>query len=563
MQSRKNSDTPRSPNIMDYLSDLRVIRIIAQVVFVVIIVFTVAFLWNSVYTQLVAINATPSFDFLERRAGFGINQSPDWYSSDSTYGEAFLVGVVNTLQVVWIGLVLATVMGVLLGIFLLSTNWLVRNISRIYVEILRNTPLLVQLIFWYFVFWLGLPNTNVSFPNESIMIVALRYFPYLFAIIGAFIYTSRFVAPSRFVNGILTGFVLAELAFWLLGDSYAIIIVLAVIGAVALMAVRREGIIPKGYDGFAQGVGVMLVVQLVGHILLDGLGAAGILENSRFVYGEVLPILVLGPNLFAMPNFATTPNFMTFLIILIVGTVVAVGLFIYWGGIIERTGRDIPRTLNGLVIILIAGVIGWFVASGTISEDTQITVGEGDDAQTIALSQARADDLLDDQELAIYNTEQPFLIQPPQLNRFGSRVEIGSSLSPNYVALLVGLVVYTSAFIGEIVRAGIQAVPWGQVEAARALGLSTSQSLRMIVLPQALRVIIPPLGNQYLNLSKNSSLATAIAFSDTYQIGQTVMNQSGQSITGFFLILVVYLTLSLIISLIMNLVNSRFQLVTR
>lgn len=548
---------------MDYLSDLRVIRAIAQIAFVIVIVFTVAFLWNSVYTQLVAINATPSFEFLERRAGFGINQSPEWYSSNSSYGEAFLVGVVNTLQVVWIGLVLATVMGVLLGIFLLSQNWLVRNISRVYVEILRNTPLLVQLIFWYFVFWLGLPSSNISFPDESIMVVALRYFPYLIAIIGALIYTSRFMAPSRFFNGILTGFVLAELAFWLLGDNYFIIMVLGALGAVALVMAQREGTIPKGYNGFAQGVGVMLIVQLVGHVLLDGLGAAGILENSRFVYGEVLPLMVFGPNLFAMPSFVITPNFMTFITILIIGTVVAIGLFIYWGGIIERTGRDIPRTLNAFIIILLAGAIGWFVASGTIPEDHQVTIGEGEDAQTLPLSQIREEGLLDEAELAIYNTEQPFLIQPPQLNRFGSRVEVGNSLSPNYVALLVGLVVYTSAFIGEIVRAGIQAVPWGQVEAARALGLSTPQSLRMIVLPQALRVILPPLGNQYLNLSKNSSLATAIAFSDTYQVGQTIMNQSGQSITGFFLILVVYLTLSLIISLIMNLVNSRFQLVTR
>ena len=548
---------------MDYLSDLRVIRAIAQIAFVIVIVFTVAYLWNSVYTQLVAINATPSFDFLERRAGFGINQSPEWYSSNSTYGEAFVVGVVNTLQVVWIGLVLATVMGVLLGIFLLSQNWLVRNISRVYVEILRDTPLLVQLIFWYFVFWLGLPNSNVSFPNESVMIVALRYFPYLIAIIGSIIYTSRFLAPNRFFNGILTGFVLAELAFWLGNDSYLVIVGLAIVGALALVMAQRGGIFPKGYDGLAQGIGVMLIVQLVGHVILDALGSAGVLENSRIVYGEVLPLLVLGPNLFAMPNFATTPNFFTFGIILAVGLLIAVASYIYWGGVIERTGRNIPRSLNAIAIIALAAVIGWFVASGTISEDYQVTIGDGEAEQTLPLSQVREEGLLDDAELAIYNTEQPFLVQPPQLNRFGTRVQVGNSLSPNYVALLVGLVVYTSAFIGEIVRAGIQAVPWGQVEAARALGLSTPQTLRMIVLPQALRVIIPPLGNQYLNLSKNSSLATAIAFSDTYQVGQTIMNQSGQSITGFFLILVVYLTLSLIISLIMNYINSRFQLVTR
>ncbi|MGB7339192.1 MAG: ABC transporter permease subunit [Phototrophicaceae bacterium] len=563
MQPRKNSDIPQAPSLFDYFSDLRVIRATAQIIFALIIVFSVVFLWNSVYTQLVAINATPNFNFLEDRAGFAINQSPDWYSANSTYGEAFIVGVINTIQVVWLGLVLATLIGVILGVFLLSQNWLIRTISRIYVEILRNTPLLVQLIFWYFVFWLGLPNTNLSFPNESVMIVALRYFVYLFIIIGAGIYVWRFTAPSRFFNGVLTGFIIAEAAIWLLNDSYIILFIVAAIGAGLLLVANRATIIPKGYEGLAQGAGVLLIATLVGHGLLDVLGGAGILDNARVVYGDVLPLMVVGPNLFATPNFALTPNFLVFSVITVVAIVVAIGLFIYWGGVIERTGANIPRLVYAVTIIVVAGLIGWFIASGPISDDLMITIGEGEDEQTVTLAQARADGLLAENELEVYDSGAPIVVQPPQLNRFGTRVEVGNNISPNYVTLLIGLVIYTSAFIGEIVRAGIQAVPWGQVEASRALGFSGAQTLRMIVLPQALRVILPPLGNQYLNLSKNSSLATAIAFSDTYQVGQTVMNQSGQSIPGFALILGVYLTLSLIISLVMNIVNSRFQLVTR
>jgi general L-amino acid transport system permease protein len=131
------------------------------------------------------------------------------------------------------------------------------------------------------------------------------------------------------------------------------------------------------------------------------------------------------------------------------------------------------------------------------------------------------------------------------------------------MALFIGLVIYTSAFIGEIVRAGIQAVPYGQLEASRALGLSGWQMLRLVVLPQALRVILPPLSSQYLNLAKNSTLATAIAYADAYSVGQTIMNTSGQSVPGFIIILITYLTMSLIIATIMNIVNSRFQLVTR
>jgi general L-amino acid transport system permease protein len=131
------------------------------------------------------------------------------------------------------------------------------------------------------------------------------------------------------------------------------------------------------------------------------------------------------------------------------------------------------------------------------------------------------------------------------------------------MALLLGLVVYTSSFIAEIVRAGIQAVSYGQIEAARALGLSQAQVLRMVVLPQALRVIIPPLGNQYLNLSKNSSLGIGIGFAEIFGVSSTIMNQSGQTITGFTIVMLSYLALSLTISAVMNWVNSRFQLVTR
>jgi len=124
-------------------------------------------------------------------------------------------------------------------------------------------------------------------------------------------------------------------------------------------------------------------------------------------------------------------------------------------------------------------------------------------------------------------------------------------------------VVYTSAFIAEIVRAGIQAVPGGQVEASKAVGLSQSDMLRLIVLPQALRVIIPPMGNQYLNFAKNSSLAIAVSYTDIFQVTNTIINQSGQSVTGIIMVMLAYLFISLVISFMMNFINQRFQLVTR
>jgi general L-amino acid transport system permease protein len=161
----------------------------------------------------------------------------------------------------------------------------------------------------------------------------------------------------------------------------------------------------------------------------------------------------------------------------------------------------------------------------------------------------------------------PILYVPPvqKISPAGiiSGLASGTQITPEYMALLLGLVIYTAAFIAEIVRAGILAVPNGQLEASRALGLSTTQTLSLIILPQALRIIIPPLGNQYLNLSKNSSLAIAVAYADLVFVTQTIMNQSGQSVTGITMIMLTYLAISLALAWFVNLVNRRFRIVTR
>ena len=149
----------------------------------------------------------------------------------------------------------------------------------------------------------------------------------------------------------------------------------------------------------------------------------------------------------------------------------------------------------------------------------------------------------------------------PQLGTFNFAG--GITVSPEFAALVVGLVVYTAAFIGEIVRGGIEAVSRGQSEAARALGLSNGQVLRLVVLPQALRVIIPPLTSEYLNLAKNSTLAVAIGFFDYFSVANTMLNQTGQAIEAMTLIAAVYLSLSLGLSLLMNLYNRRMALVER
>ena len=238
----------------------------------------------------------------------------------------------------------------------------------------------------------------------------------------------------------------------------------------------------------------------------------------------------------------------------------AIFMWIWFGQVIENTGRRVPRGLYAIIAILGFAIVGWLLVG---IEPAPQTIPIEQDGATVMmpLADAQANNLLTTDDLQQYSTI-PLLFLTPQQNRFGVFL-VGSEVSPEYMALLLALVIYTSAFIAEIVRAGIQAVPYGQVEAARALGLSQTMTLTRIVLPQALRVIIPPLGNQYLNLAKNSSLAIAIAFSDAFAVATTVMNQSGQTVTTFLMIMLFYLTMSLVISAVMNWVNSRFQLVTR
>ena len=157
--------------------------------------------------------------------------------------------------------------------------------------------------------------------------------------------------------------------------------------------------------------------------------------------------------------------------------------------------------------------------------------------------------------------ESPLILELPYVK--GLNLAGGKILSPEFMALLSGLVLYTAAFIGEVVRAGIQSVSKGQIEAARALGLNGFQTMRLVVFPQALRVIIPPLTSQYLNLTKNSSLAVAVGFPDVFYVSNTIINQSGRAVEMITLVMLTYLTFSLVTSFFMNWYNQKIRLVER
>jgi general L-amino acid transport system permease protein len=378
--------------------DERVLKVLAQIAFVVLVL--AIGLWAlSNYRER---GLTFSFGFLDEEASFDLAEGIPFSPTDS-YARAFLVGVVNTIRVASLGIVLATLLGLVTGIARLSDNWLVSKIASVYIEIIRNTPLLVQLFFLYFAVILKLPQLK---KQDEITAITLP------------------------------------------GPTY--------------------------------------------------------LSNRGL----------------AMPWPRPSESFGSWWPFLIVTLVVAVVLMILRARGVQRTGRPSFNFLWVVIAFLAVPAIGWLVVPGN-----------------------------------------PLVLDVPVIK--GLRAEGGTILSPEFVALTFGLVVYTGAFIAEVVRAGILSVPKGQTEAARAQGFTNGQVLRLIVLPQALRVIIPPLISQYLNLTKNSSLAIGIGFLDLYAVSTTMLNQSGRVVEVFLMIMASYLTMSLTISLIMNVVNRRIQIVER
>jgi len=329
------------------------------------------------------------YDFMNQPFGFDVSESLIPYDVMSTYWTAFGIGLLNTLKVALIGIVLATIVGTLIGVGRFSANYLVRKLCYWYVEFFRNVPIYLQLLIWYIVFTEVLPSFEEAWQAG-----------HFFLSKGGF----SFPWPV-----------------WQLGQTLALIGILA--GTVASVAYTRK----------------------------------------------------------ARKHF-------------------------------DLTGHQKPVLWVSLALIGGLALLGWII--GGAPGEWSLPV-KGD-----------------------------------------FQVEGGAAFSPEFLALLIGLVLYTASFIAEIVRSGITSVSLGQHEAAASLGLSKRQSMRLVVLPQALRVIIPPLTSQYLNLTKNSSLAVAIGYPDLVSIAQTSLNQTGRAIEALSIVMLVYLTLSLITSALMNWFNA-------
>lgn len=394
--------------------DVRVLRWAFQIIVFLLVAALVYVLAHNLTTSLEDVGLNLSFRFLSRPAGFQISEGPPFDRQD-TILKAYLTGLINTLRAAGIGITLATMLGVVVGISRLSRNWLVSRIALVYIEIMQNTPLLVQLFFW-FTFIRSLPRQTIdeilSLPAHAIRIGPL----------------------------------------------------------------------------------------------------------------EIPPLAYFSQRAAALPGLELLDTFSTWRWFLLAAIIMAVGAWQLRVYLKERQGRPPTGQFWWAAITFIGMcVVGWLIVS-----------------------------------------DAPLRVMIPTLE--GDKIvkyQTGWVLTNNFQALLLGLVLYTAAFIAEVVRAGIQAVPYGQIEAATALGLTRGQQLRLIILPQAMRVIIPPLINQYLNLTKNSSLAIAVAYPDLFNISQTIGNQTGQNTQIIMIVMASYLSMSLSISLLMNFVNKRMQIKER
>jgi general L-amino acid transport system permease protein len=372
--------------------------LIFQVLLVAAVAAFLIYIIGNTQANLEARGITTGFGFLNNTAGFGIGQTLIEYSSQSTYGRTFVIGLLNTLLVGGLGVLAASIIGFIVGIARLSPNWLIAKLANAYIETFRNIPLLLQIFFWYFAVLRALPSARESMAFGEAIFLNVR---------------GLYLPQPLFESGF--------------------------------------GLIPATF-----------VVAIIASIAL-------VIWNKRRH---------------------------------------------------EATGKRLPAGWMSLVIIFGLPLL--------------VLVGTG----------------------------VPVTWEMPVLRGFNFGG--GITIIPEFLALWLALSIYTASFIAEIVRSGIQAIPHGQTEAAQALSLPRKLVLRLVVIPQAMRVIIPPLTSQYLNLIKNSSLATAIGYPDLVSVfAGTTLNQTGQAIEVIAMTMAVYLIISLLVSMFMNWFNARVALVER
>jgi general L-amino acid transport system permease protein len=490
--------------------DVTVVKWVVQIVALLLTLGALWFLANQAGDNLRASNVPTDYDFLSVNPGIDLSSGID--TDPDTGGRALWVGMVNTLRMAIAGILVATILGVVVGLARLSNNWLLKKIGTVFVETLRNVPLLVQILFYGAVFasldrvttdvgpingWLHISNKGLSMPRAHI---ADGFYQWMIVLLIGLV-AANFLRKRRIAQQDATG----EETYPVL-SAFGLIVVFGVIG---WFIHPIFGFVGKIFESLSSVVSSVpeTVLQLAIGVLCVGASAYWIRSflNSRRTPAGLAKL--------------TDDDYFRMIFAAVGGVIGAVFFLVLW-----------------------PGLSSWMINSASdLFEVLGNKFGDGRTGRPL-------------------DVDLPNVVQTGKFPNYGPS---GLNFSIGFAAVFFGVVFYTAAFVAEIVRGGILAVPKGQTEAAASLGLRRSTALRRVIIPQALRVMLPPLGNQYLNLTKNTSLAIAVGYSDIVQVGQTVYNQTGKTLPVVSIWMFFYLSCSLSISVIVNFFNVRMKIVER
>ncbi len=475
-----------------------------------LVLFALWFLITRAGDNLRANQIPTGWDFLEINPGVALSEGID--TDPETGGRALWVGMVNTIRLAIAGIIVSTIIGVLAGIGRLSSNWIVRRLSSVYIELLRNIPLLVTIYLLAAIIstlprvesdqgpihgWIHLSNKGLSVPR---IFIADGFYQWsVFVIVG--IVVGLFVRKRRMIAQDATG-----------QETYPMMCLFGVViafAAVGWFAHPLMGWVGSVFAAISDGISAIPEEVVRYGVVLASFAVAGWWIKRRL--DRLRTPAGLGK--------LTDDDYFRMIFTVISAALVSTFIVVVW-----------------------PGLASWIVnSSSDLFEVLSNKFGDGRSGQPI-------------------DAMRPDIVQSGNFPNYGPA---GLNFTLGLAAVYFGLVLYTGAFIAEIVRGGILAVPKGQNEAAEALGLRPTTKLRLVILPQALRVSLPPLGNQYLNLTKNTSLAIAVGYSEIVQVGQTIYNQTGKTLEVVSIWMLFYLACSLTISSVVNFFNVRLKIVER
>ncbi len=602
-----DASRPRTaaPPRIPFYRNVKTLGVLAQIVFAAVLVAGAALIYRNVTTALQASSIPANFSFLDKRAGIPIAESPIPYSPENSYGRAFLIGVLNTLKVALVGVLAASLLGVLVGVLRLSRNFVLRQLATLYVETLRNTPLAVQIVFWYTAILTPLPRRvlnatrlpgGVYLSNQGIGLPWAYPTPYmgtywplalLAVAVGLAVWWLR-RRQLRRIDRPGNAAAPAWLALIVVGVAAYLALGRAPIAPDAAASFRAEsGVITAFHDGNADGElsageRILRFVPLEARVGTGQLRAQtqDLVESRRVVHstfrfppfrkGEYDAVEVTFEDAEAAASRGLRIDYRSFPNRGVV-YVDRNGNGAYDRGeelsaeTSDASGFDatLVMTVHGFHRRLVTDRDGRTRIPRFLPEGGAASASQGTNVSPAQLfsapkASAAADQVQADVTLRRY---RPLVWSPPSIPI--STYVGGIELTTNYLALLLALIFYTASFIAEIVRGGLQAVDRGQREAAKALGLSDGQTFRLVVFPQALRIILPPMISQYLNLTKNSSLAPLAAYAELFAISIIIANQTGASVPVTVMVIAGYLLISLAFAFVLNIVNARMALVER